>query len=127
MKKVNRTQFLVLALTVLSLLIMPEVFSQKNTYEIIKDNSVSNISEYKTAMDKANFDTYRYIQKRRKITFDTGVEIELLSVYELQALEIPVDASRGRIYNAKAETNPIYRLGNNGYISAEIKTTTPKK
>jgi len=109
-----------------SFIITPKLYSQKNTYKIIEKNNVLNISEYRTAMDKANFDTYRYIQKRRKISFDTGVVIELLSVYELQALNIPVDASKGRIYNKNGETNPIYRLGNNGYILAEIKTKNGK-
>ncbi|PCJ26198.1 MAG: hypothetical protein COA97_06540 [Flavobacteriales bacterium] len=123
----KNTRFLALTLTIFAFLIMPELFSQKSTYEIVQNNNVSNLSEYNIAMDKANFDSYRYINKRRKITFNTGVEIELLSVYELQKLNIPVDASKGRIYNKKNETTPIYRLGKNGYILAEIETKNTLK
>lgn len=126
MKKMKRTQFLALIITIGGFLITPQLFSQKNTYEIVKTNKVSNLSEYKVAMNKANFDAYRYISVRRKITFDTGVEIELLSVTELQKLNITVDTSKGNIYNPKTETNPIYRLGKNGYILAEISTNNKK-
>lgn len=120
-------KILTTSLTVLGLLIISPVFSQSNTYTVVNTNDVTNIIDYKTAMDNANFDSYRYINKRRIITFDTGVEIELLSVYELQDLNIQVDASKGRIYNEKMKTNPIYRLGENGYILAEIETRNTVK
>jgi len=111
-----------LILLFIGLIFSPTIYAQKGTYKIVKTNNVDNVSEYAFAMDKANFDAYRYINRRRKITFDTGVEIELLSVYELQKLNIPVDASKGRIYNNKIESSPIYRLSKNGYILAEVKT-----
>ena len=38
------------------------LFSQKNTYKVVNTNNVENISAYRTAMDKANFDAYRYIR-----------------------------------------------------------------
>ncbi|MBL1279550.1 MAG: hypothetical protein COA33_004730 [Fluviicola sp.] len=114
-------KLLVTVLTVFGLFIINPLFSQSNTYAIVQTNNVTNISDYSAAMDAANFDAYRFINKRRKIFFDTGVEIELLSVYELQTLNIPVDASKGRIYNVKLDTKPIYRLGENGYILAEIE------
>lgn len=126
MKKMKKTQFLALIITIGGFLITPQLFSQKNTYEVVKNNKVLNLSEYEVAMDKANFDNYRYIKKRRKITFDTGVEIELLSVQELQALNIGVDASKGKIYNPNTETNPVYKLGKNGYILAEIRIKNKK-
>jgi len=120
-------KLLVTTLTVIGLFIISPLFSQSNTYAIVQTNGVTNISDYSAAMDVANFDVYRYINQRRKITFDTGVEIELLSVYELQTLNIPVDASKGRIYNANMETNPIYSLGENGYILVEMETINATK
>lgn len=102
-------------------------YTQKNTYQIINQNNVTNISDYNTAMDSAKFDSYRYIKKRRKLVFASGVEIELLSVHELQKLNIPVNSSKGRIYNEKVHTNPIFRLGPNGYILAEINNSPIKK
>ena len=119
-------KLLVTTLTILVLFIISPLFSQSNTYEITQVNNVANISEYSAAMDEANFDAYRYINRRRIITFDTGVEIELLSVYELQALNIPVNASKGRIYNERTETSPIYRLGLNRRILVEIENAKIK-
>ena len=110
----------------LSILFSSTGISQKDTYYIIKENNVSNIADYSLAMDNANFDSYRYINKRRNIFFDTGVEIELLSVYELQTLKLPVISSKARIYNEKTHTNPIFKLGNNGHIIVEIKNQETK-
>ena len=115
-------KLLTTTLTALGLFILSPLFSQSNTYTVTQVNNVENITDYKTAMDKANFDSYRYINKRRKISFDTGVELELLSVTELQKLNIPVDASRGHVYKKKLEINPVFRLGKNGHILAEIDT-----
>ncbi len=123
----KKNKLFAITLTICGFLISSHLFSQKNTYRIVKENNVSNISAYRTAMDKANFDAYRYINKRRKITFDTGVEIELLSVYELQKLNIPVDASKGRIFNSKTATNPTYKLGANGYILVPMEVKNVKK
>ena len=119
-------KLLVTTLTILGLFIINPLFSQSNTYMVNQANNVINISDYETAMDAANFDAYRYINRRRLITFDTGVEIELLSVYELQALNIPVNASKGRIYNARTETTPTYRLGLNSRILVEIENVKIK-
>lgn len=115
-----------LMLVATSMLMIGNMYSQSNTYTIINENKVSNISDYQIAMDKANFDSYRYIDTRRLITFDTGVEIELLSASELQVLKIPVDVSKANIYNKDTETSPVYRLGNNGYILAKIQSTEKK-
>jgi len=109
-----------------SILFTSTGFSQKDSYQIIKEDNVSNIADYSSAMDNANFDSYRYVNKRRKIFFDSGVEIELLSVYELQSLKLPVNASNARIYNDKSHTNPIFKLGNNGHVLVEIKNQETK-
>jgi len=110
----------------LSILFSSTGISQKDTYYIINENGVPNIADYSSAMDNANFDSYRYITKRRKIFFKTGVEIELLSVYEMQSLKLPVNASKARIYNDKTHTNPIFKLGNNGHILMEIQNQKTK-
>lgn len=109
-----------------SMLMIGNIFAQSRTYTVLNENKVSNIADYQAAMDKANFDSYRYINNRRKITFDTGVEIELLSASELQVLNIPVDISKASNYDKNTETNPIYRLGSNGYILAEIQSMEKK-
>jgi len=102
------------------------VYGQEDTYKIVKTNNVLNIDDYKFAMDKANFDSYRYLNTRRKLTFNTGVEIELLSVQELQGLQLSVDASKASVFDSQTETHPIYKLGNNGYILIEIQKTQKK-
>tara|TARA_B110000091_G_C13767780_1_gene455209 strand:+ start:129 stop:380 length:252 start_codon:yes stop_codon:yes gene_type:complete len=73
-------------------------------------------------MDKADFDSYRYINKTRKITFKSGVVIELLSVNELKEKNIYFDASKASIYNSKTETNHIYHIGNKVQILARVET-----
>jgi len=103
------------------------VYGQEDTYKIVKTNNVLNIDDYKFAMDKANFDSYRYLNTRRKLTFKKGVVLELFSVKELETSGVAVDASKAVVYDPKKIIqNPIYRLGNNGFIIAEFKAKTKK-
>tara|TARA_B100000809_G_scaffold260154_1_gene306550 strand:+ start:4602 stop:4994 length:393 start_codon:yes stop_codon:yes gene_type:complete len=119
----NKTIFPSLFLTIIGIFILTSAgFSQKNTYEVATKNNVANISDYTDAMDKADFDSYRYINKTRKITFKSGVVIELLSANELKEKNISFDASKASIYNSKTETNHIYHIGNKGHILAGVET-----
>lgn len=97
-------------------------FSQKNTFRVVKKNNVQNISDYVNAMNKANFDAYRYLKKRRNISFKSGVIIELLSAQELKEKNIAFDYSKAKTYNAKNEVNHTFYLGNNGHIMAGVAT-----
>ena len=97
-----------------------------HTYRILNLPNLPDLSSYDNAMEEANFDSYRYINARRKLTFDSGIVIELLSIYELQKLNISVDESKAKIYNSEQETNPIYSLSSNGHILARYKSENQK-
>lgn len=101
-------------------------FSQENTYEIVETNDLLNIEEYILAMNKADFDSYRFIDQRRVLNFNTGVKIELLSSNELKNLGVSFDSSKAINYIPDYEGKTIYKLGNNGYIIAEVKTASKK-
>ncbi len=109
-------------LTVLGIFLFNVGFSQENTFKIIKKNNVQNISEYVEAMNNANFDAYRYIEKRRNIAFKSGVIIELLSAQELKRKNISFDFSKAKQYSAKEDVNYIFYIGNNGHIMAGVET-----
>ena len=94
-------------------------YAQKGTYSIVQKSDVKNIKEYEKAMDDANFDSYRFIDKRRKLVFESGVVIELLSVNELKEKNIAVDESKAILNLPKDYKEPIFKLTDNGHIVAQ--------
>ena len=84
----------IIAFAMLLLMIVacvPEGFSQTRTkniekkvhYVIVSTGDVSDISFYTKVLDNTNFESYRLIEGRRTIRFDSGFTIELLSGKEL--------------------------------------------
>lgn len=93
------------------------LFGQTGTYEVVETNNVTNIDEYELAMDKANFDAYRYNSKRRALRFESGVIIELLSADELRAKKIEFNEKSAQQFDpSQKESSYIWRLAPNGYI-----------
>lgn len=127
MKNTLSKNIIILSTIIFCAFTTSNLFAQEGTYKIVKENNLTNVSDYITAMDKANFDSYRYVNNRRKLVFNTGLIIELLSVQELENSGIAVDASKAMVYDPKKLIqNPVYRLNNNGHIIAEFQTANKK-
>ena len=104
------------------------VFSQPNTYIIVNDGNVTNLEDYKTALDNANFDSYRYINKNRTITFDSGVVVELLSVRTLQERGVPANENAASAYDPnKKPIACIWKLSPNGTIVQTFENPSKSK
>ena len=106
------------------LLIASFSYSQENTYEVIENGTVNDLSVYTEAMNSSNFDSFRYLGKRRSLTFQKGVIIELFSVKELEEKGIDVDRSRAMDDSYVIKYNPIFELKPNGYIISKNYTVT---
>ncbi len=104
------------------------LFGQSGSYEVVESNNVTNIEEYESAMDKADFDAYRYVAKRRVLQFDSGVVIELLSVEELEANGVTVDRSKAKVFDPNMkESSYVWKLAPNGYIIQQFEYSGKSK
>ncbi|MBI3511313.1 MAG: hypothetical protein HY064_11660 [Bacteroidetes bacterium] len=84
-------------------------------------NTVSNIDDYNLALSKAELDHYRYHDKRYVMHFESGLNVELLSSNELDALNIPYKSDRIREKDPEFDTKPIFKLASDGTI-LEVQT-----
>ncbi len=108
------------------LLIASFSYSQENTYEFIENGSVNDLSVYTEAMNKANFDAYRFMSKRRLIRFKSGVVISLLSEQELLEKGFQITDSKAIPDEIILTNEPIFELRENGYIRVN-HTALPSK
>ena len=108
------------------LLIASFSYSQENTYEFIENGSVNDLSVYTEAMNKANFDAYRFMSKRRLIRFKSGVVISLLSEQELLEKGFQITDSKAIPDEITLTNEPIFELRENGYIRVN-HTALPSK
>ena len=108
------------------LLIASFSYSQENTYEVIENGSVNDLSVYTEAMNKANFDAYRFMSKRRLIRFKSGVVISLFSEQELLEKGFQITDSKAIPDEIILTNEPIFELRENGYIRVN-HTALPSK
>ena len=101
-------------------------YSQENTYEVIENGTVNDLSVYTEAMNKANFDAYRFMSKRRLIRFNPGVVISLLSEKELREKGFQITDSKAIPDEIILTNEPIFELRENGYIRVN-HTALPSK
>ena len=62
---------------------LTEKTEKKAHYVIVSTGDVADISFYTKVLDNSNFESYRLIEGRKTIRFDSGFTIELLSGKEL--------------------------------------------
>lgn len=96
-------------------------FTITKSWVIVNPESVQNVADYEAALDKADLDKYRYVDKRNTLTFDTGLQVELLSANELTAAGLPVNLNKVRTSDPTFDTQPVFKLGANGII-LEVQT-----
>ena len=94
MKDIKHIPNPIIAFAMLVILIIgwaPIGYSQSSTentekkahYVIVSTGDVADISFYTKVLDNSNFESYRLIEGRKTIRFDSGFTIELLSGKEL--------------------------------------------
>ncbi len=97
------------------------------TFRIINLPNLPDLSLYENAMEEANFDSYRFLDKRRNLTFESGVVIELFSVNEVKALGIVIDETKATSSKLpKGYIPPTYKITNAGEIVA-VYALNPRK
>jgi len=101
--------------------------SSNETYRIINLPNLGDLTPYEDAMEDANFDSYRFINKRRNLTFDSGVVIELFSINEAKALGISIDETKATSSELpQGYTPPTYKITSDGKIVA-VHILNPRK
>ena len=112
MKKIFVVVFLITSSALFS-----NSLAQPNTFEIVLNGNITDVTQYITAMNNADFSNYFYQNTRRKIVFESGVVIELLSVRELEAKGIQIQQQKFLYYNPNdTSVAPIYKLTEEGVI-----------
>ena len=82
------------------------LFAQDRSY-VITDEA---------AIEKATWDKYRLVDKRRVITFKEGVIIELLSANEMTEQGLEINHSKVMKQSPKGSYQPLFVLSDNGFI-----------
>ena len=90
--------------------------SQKGSYRIINKNKTHNISEYKDAIEKADFNRMRFKNKRRKLVFENGPTIELFSAQELIDKGYNIDINEAIDNDELINEYNIWKLSPNGHV-----------
>ena len=97
------------------------------TYRILNLPNLPDLSSYDNAMKEASFDSYRFIDKRRNLVFESGVVIELFSVNEVKALGIVIDETKATSNELpQGYTPPTYKITTDGKIVA-VHILNPRK
>ena len=65
----------------------------QRTFEVTSTGSVQNIAPYVKALENTFLDRYRSLEYRSVMKFKEGVVVELYSVKELTAMNIPVNTA----------------------------------
>ncbi|OFY83624.1 MAG: hypothetical protein A3F72_05520 [Bacteroidetes bacterium RIFCSPLOWO2_12_FULL_35_15] len=96
-----------------------EAFAQEKnnaTFSVISKSKITNVEPYVKAVEAANFSCYHLRKTRRKITFDTGVVIELFSITEMMGKGVKFNASCIADESKLEKNPPIYNLSETGII-----------
>lgn len=87
-----------------------------STFSVISQSKITDVQPYIKAMEAANFSCYHLKKNRRKITFDTGLEIELFSVTEMLSKGLKFDSSCPVDEDKLEKKSPVYHLSETGII-----------
>jgi hypothetical protein len=98
---------------------------QSNTYEIVNSNNVENIQSYVNALNDAILHSHRFQDQRRIITFESGVEIELYSINELNAMNFSLEPSNLTVQTTSSQQ--IWAVSSNDKIIIKYESTSKKR
>lgn len=88
------------------------------TFTVISHGSVTDTRPYETAIANADMESYRYQNRRCIISFDNGVQIELLSALEMQQLGHNVVLTDYKMDDTPNWIQPVFHLNADGTLSA---------
>ena len=101
--------------------------NKKQSFKIIDKGNVLDISTYCRSIEKANFDPYRLIDKRRILQFDIGLTIELYSgneLFETYGKKINHDMIQQK--GTEIEYPNIFTISTNGHIVEKMEVKSSK-
>ena len=98
--------------------------SSQRTYVISDQAGVQDLEPFIKALDKANLENYRFEDARRRLNFDNGMKVDLLSVNELKAFGIEVSAS-ARKAAREPKRNAVFTV-RNGYLLEMVRPARKK-
>lgn len=116
--KVRYGIFLVALLFVTSFANKLNAGTPVGTFTVVNHGSVTDTRAYETAIANADMEGYRYQNKRCTITFDNGVQIELLSATEMMQAGHTVNISDYKISDSPQWIQPTFHLNVDGTLSA---------
>lgn len=106
-------------------LFLAPVFNEKasagtpvGTFSVISRGNVTDIQPYETAIANADMEAFRYRNTRCVITFDNGLQVELLSAVEMQQLGHNIVVGDYKTADAPNWIAPVFHLNEDGTLSA---------
>lgn len=115
-------------LVFISLICFATLFAQTEKKEdekfnILSFGSVKNVGFYVKAINGADLENWRLQEKRTRLKFDTGFEIELLSASELKKKGFNVDVSSYKKEFPPLYNMPLFNVFPDGKLGAAITPT----
>ena len=95
------------------------------SFVITNPGTVRNINAYVEALTKNDIDKYRHMSHRTTMVFVEGVEVQLLSAVEMQALGLTVDLSAVNTTTVDRLKYSKFNLDSSGRI-LQLVTTVKK-
>lgn len=113
------------AILLLVALLFAPVFNEKavagtpaGTFSVINNGSVTDTQPYVNAVANADLESFRYRNTRCVITFDNGLQVELLSAFEMQQLGHNIAVGDYKIADDANWIAPVFHLNEDGTLSA---------
>jgi len=117
-----------IALFCIALCCTSMVQQEEATTFVIKDKAnVQDLSRYIHALNKANMETYRLLNKRTVLTFEPQkVIVELLSAKELEAKGNKIDLASYQTEFPQSFEMPVFSLSTDGWLLARYSNEKSK-
>ncbi len=104
------------------------VFSQTfpNSFSILNNKNPDKETFYKKSIEAADMEQYRLRNKRVRLTFDNGFEIELLTAKELFLNNQKINIITYETVLAPDAELPVFTVLDSGYLTARVFSKSKK-
>ncbi len=99
----------------------------KNTFSVLTKANTTDADLASKCIEKSDFNNYRLRNTRRKLTFESGVIVELLSAVELKSLGYNIDPDFFAENMDNKYVEPIYSITANGDLIQNHQPSTKFK
>jgi len=119
-------------LTIFVMLIVSAItiFSQNktipNSFSILNNKNPEKAGFYKTSIEAADMEQYRLRDKRSRLIFDNGFEIELLSAKELFLKNQKININNYETALSQNAEPPVFAVLDNGHLTARVFSKSKK-